>query len=165
MLVTINAVNIEKTTATVNFTRDGKSETRKIMSWAVPKTYDKLAGYKEFPFDANIIMVKNDKTGYWDWVDIEVQQKGANIESTKPVGKVIGSNYETPQERARKQVYIVRQSSISSAIEMAKAREPKGTTKTVEEILKDASRFEEFVMTLDSFDSEVFDSRGGEVPK
>ena len=148
MLITVNAINVEKTVATVNFTRDGKDESRKIMSWAVPKTYEKLVAFKEFPFDANVIMVKNDKTGYWDWIDIEVKPKGDNIGATKPAGKVIGSNYETPEERARKQVYIVRQSSISSAIEMAKAREPKGITKTVEEILADASTFEEFVMNL-----------------
>ena len=164
MLVTINSVSTDKTTATVAFTRDGKIETRKIMSWALPDTFKKLETFKEFPFDANIVMVKNEKTGYWDWTDIEVKPKGANIESTKSVGKVIGSNYETPQERARKQVYIVRQSSISSAIEMAKAREPKGITKTIEEILKDASRFEEFVMTLESFEAS-FDPQYGDVPK
>lgn len=31
-------------------------------------------------------------------------------------GRVTGSNYETPEERARRQVYIVRQSSITAAI-------------------------------------------------
>ena len=155
MLITVTAVGIEKAPkgygiAVVSFNREGKPEMRKIMSFARAVVYQKLIEFKTFPFDANVVMVKNDKTGYWDWTDIEVQQGGTKVDG-KPVGKVLGSNYETPAERARRQVYIIRQSSISSAIEMAKAVEPKGTTKTRQDILEDAKAFEAFVMEDDSF--------------
>lgn len=151
MLVTVQAVSAEKapkgySIATVSFTREGKPETRKIMSFASPVVYNKLIEFKTFPFDANIVMFKNEKTGYWDWTDIEVQQ-GAKVDGNKSTsGKILGSNYETPAERARRQVYIIRQSSISSAIAFAAAAEPKGITKTQQDICTIAKAFEAFVM-------------------
>ena len=36
--------------------------------------------------------------------------------TSKPAGKVLGSTYDTPEERAKKQVYIVRQSSITASL-------------------------------------------------
>ena len=152
MLVTVTDVKVEQAPkgykiANVSFTRDGTPETRKLMGFAkeTAVAFKKLTEADKFPFDANILMVKNEKTGYWDWTDIEVIMETKPTSGTKP-GKVIGSNYETPTERARRQVYIIRQSSISSAIEMAKAMEPKGITKTRQDILEDAEAFEAFVM-------------------
>lgn len=49
------------------------------------------------------------------------------------------STYETPEERARKQVYIVRQSTINMAIAH------KGAKASVEEILSEAKAFEDYV--------------------
>lgn len=53
------------------------------------------------------------------------------------------STYETPEERAKKQVYIVRQSSIAQAItflQIGKAKEV-----SVEDVLKVATQFESHV--------------------
>jgi hypothetical protein len=58
---------------------------------------------------------------------------------------VLGSNYETPAERAKRQVYIVRQSSINAAIALYVAQNPKGAAVSVEEILKVAGTFEAYV--------------------
>lgn len=53
------------------------------------------------------------------------------------------SNYETPEERAKKQVYIVRQSSISSAIS-ALAIGSKAKL-DIKEVIDYAKQIEEFV--------------------
>jgi hypothetical protein len=152
MLVTLNSVNVEKTHkysfANVVFSRDGKDEVRKIMSFGgSAKAFNKLVELKEFPKEVNVTMEKNAK-GFWEWKDVETSTGVAAV--AKPGvnngGKVLGSNYETPSERARRQVYIIRQSSISSAIEylssQAKAKY------SVEEILEVAKTFENYVMDI-----------------
>lgn len=59
------------------------------------------------------------------------------------------STYETPEERAKKQIYIVRQSSIGHAIELAKHNSPKGNS-SFTEVLELAKLFENYV-----FDNEI----------
>ena len=156
MLVTITNVEIEKhpkgySIANVFYNRDGKDETRKIMSFAQVETFKTLSHMRDFPQEVNIVLVKNAKTGYWDWIEIERNVSKGEVssveaKSTKPAGRVLGSNYETSEERAKRQVYIIRQSSISSAIAFAAAVEPKGITKDRQALLEDAKAFEAFVM-------------------
>lgn len=164
MLITVSGVKQEVAPkgykiAHVTFLRDGKEETRKIMSFASKEVFAKLVELKEFPVEVNVVLNKNEKTGYWDWVDMEKQATGAKNDGagrSQQGGRVLGSNYETPEERAKRQVYIIRQSSIASAIEMAKAVEPKGITKSRSDILEDAKAFEAFVLDIPNFgDAEV----------
>lgn len=63
--------------------------------------------------------------------------------SAKPAGKVLGSTYETPEERAKKQVYIVRQSSITAALGYFSLN--KATKASTEDILAIAKEFEKYV--------------------
>lgn len=155
MLVTLNAVNIERapkgySIANVNYARDGKNEDRKIMSFGgSANAFNKLSEIKTFPISVNVVMEKNSK-GYWEWKDVETRggsNDSAIAGGSKPAGRVIGSNYETPEERARRQVYIVRQSSIASAIELAAISSK--AKPTVDEILETAKAFERFVMDVD----------------
>lgn len=165
MLITINDVKIEKhpkgySVANVSYTRDGRESTRQIMSFVNVDVFKALSNMRDFPNEVNVVMVKNEKSGYWDWVGIERndQVKGQDSErkSSKPTGgKVIGSNYETPEERAKRQVFIIRQSSISSAIEYFKAKDPKGTEKSVSDVLEVARDFEEYVMGVEPTTDEV----------
>lgn len=63
-------------------------------------------------------------------------------------GRVTGSNYETPQERAKRQVYIVRQSSLTTALDLIKfnASEARGDVQIAPEaVIEIARKFEEFV--------------------
>jgi hypothetical protein len=53
------------------------------------------------------------------------------------------SNYETADERAARQVMIVRQSSISNAVALLKTEKH---TPTTEEVLAVAKQFENFVL-------------------
>jgi hypothetical protein len=156
MLVSINKVTVTKqpkgwSMAEVEYVRDGKTETRKVPSFADETVFNALVQLNEFPVDANITLAKetNKKDGkeYWQWKGVETG-KGAPKNDAQPkvvAGKVLGSNYETPAERAKKQVYIVRQSTINMAIALHVAQNPKGAAVSVEEILKVAGTFEAYV--------------------
>lgn len=81
------------------------------------------------------LLEKNDK-GYLDVKSIEKGHIGTqDVVSSGPSdgnrsvqssrgGKVLGSTYETPEERAKKQVIITRQASVNAAIELAKLNSP-----------------------------------------
>lgn len=160
MQVTITAVNQTQApkgykVAEVKYLRDGKEESRKLMSFVDENVFAQATSLHEFPVEANIVLKKelNKKDGkeYWNWKGIEVGNAAqvGNTSNTKGTPtKVAGSNYETPAERARRQVYIVRQSSVSSAIELFKANSPKGGEKTIDSIIEDAKRIEQFVMDI-----------------
>ena len=103
-----------------NLTYGGKVEGKKIMSFGAGKSsFETLATAQ--PGDVfDVSVVKNDK-GYNDWVGMTKGTAGATTAAQPAAkGQVSGapvrSSYETPEERAKKQVYIIRQSSISSAI-------------------------------------------------
>ncbi len=60
-------------------------------------------------------------------------------------GKVTGSNYETPEERAKKQVVIVRQGVLNAAIELLKANKVEGVVLSHEAAVEVAKEFEKYV--------------------
>lgn len=76
----------------------------------------------------NITVVKNDK-GYNDWTAVSEAPPGAlgvgtlevpsgnySVSSQKTSPTAVKSTYETPEERAKKQIYIIKQSSLTNAI-------------------------------------------------
>ena len=94
----------------------GKASSRKIMSFNT-KLYQAIQGLQK----GNIVSIqrqKNDKTGYWDWVGLTEGAEAVaqpEAKSSSPT-RVTGSNYETKEERAARQIMIVRQSSLSTAV-------------------------------------------------
>lgn len=99
---------------------------------------------------------KNEKTGYWEVKSLtiggEVKQVTSKSESA-PSAKS-GGNWETAEERAKKQVYIVRQSSISAAIDYFKVA-PKADKKGVYQPLK----VEDIIDVAKQFEAHVFDTQ------
>lgn len=99
----------------------GKVEGKKVMSFGATKdTFSVLATAQ--PNDTyEVSVVKNEK-GYNDWVSLAkagaaVQTHASAPERGQQVSPAVRtSNFETPDERAKRQVFIIRQSSISSAI-------------------------------------------------
>lgn len=137
----------------------GKVATKKLMSFGNPTVFKTAQTWNKG--DAvQIQAVKNDK-GYWDWIgfgeggDTPVQQPQTQSYSNKPATKVTGSNYETKEERAARQVMIVRQSSISSAVSALTAN---NNVPKVDQILIMAKAFEDFVMGNDSL---IIDKQDG----
>jgi len=69
---------------------------------------------------------KNEESGYWDWVAIKAsagEDPTNAIPTSAGTGKSFASpksTYETAEERAARQVLIVRQSSLTAAIATVK---------------------------------------------
>lgn len=86
---------------------------------------------------------------YWQWTDAWKSDQAPPPTAAGPVTVTKPNNnafqqrdFETKEERKVKQVYIVRQSSISSAIALL------GNEATVEQVLDTAKKFEEYVLDL-----------------
>ena len=64
-----------------------------------------------------VVSEKNEATGYWDWTSFThlEGQVAPKEPATANVTTSVKGGWETPQERAEKQVYIVKQSSLSTA--------------------------------------------------
>lgn len=126
----------------------GKVEGKKVMSFGATKdAFSTLASAQ--PGDSyEVTIVKNDK-GYNDWVSLVKATAGASSPPTAAptAGKTATasprSTYETPEERALKQVYIVRQSSLANAISLLTtgAKVPPST----QSIVETAAQFEKYV--------------------
>ena len=116
----------------VAFKQDGRVGGKKFMDFAAPGVYNLLETAKAGDiFD--VVSEKNAK-GYIDWVSVnpgtaaeagpEVAQADSGASSpvaAKPgytgKGRVVGSTYETAEERATKQAAIIRQATLNAAIE------------------------------------------------
>lgn len=128
---------------TVGYTdiNSGKDFTYKLMSFLNKDGYNLLKDAKsgdEFQIIAN----KNDK-GYWQWD--EIYQGGAPVAKTKATTSP-RSTYETPEERAQKQVYIIRQSCLANAV--AYYGKFDGMP-SVDQVLEVAAQFESFVFRVE----------------
>ena len=147
MQIQIVAVQVEDKgkykMAEVTYKADGKVNLKKIMSFGAAADVFKVVSQAQAGQVFDVSSQKNDK-GYWDWVSIS--QGGAAQAPSSSGGSVATpspkSNYETSEERAQRQVLIVRQSSVSSAIEYAKSKK---TAPTVEEIIAIARQLEDYV--------------------
>lgn len=127
----------------------GQVSSKKLMSFTNPVVYKTLVDAKNGEI-YTIDMEKNEK-GYWDWIKA-VTSTSVDTSNAVPPGKANvapKSTYETPEERAKKQVYIVRQSSISSAIDYMNGT---GAIKkaTAADVIFCAKEFESYVFGLDT---------------
>lgn len=128
-----------------------KLEGKKVMSFSNKDVFKVLQEAK-FGDTFNVSRVKNDK-GFWDWTALsstgnapaQSNAGSGTMAPHKPVAPVGNtspkSTYETPEERAARQVLIVRQSSISSAVEFACANK----VKDEKEVIRLAKAFEAYV--------------------
>ena len=121
--VIINNVNTGKkpySQAVVTYTTErGENKEKKIMSFSNPAVFAAVSKIKH----PTVVEVENDGAPYYNWTKLslvaeEAAPKGANAPGATSV-KVATSTYETAEERKIKQLYIVRQSSITNAIARA----------------------------------------------
>ncbi len=136
----------------VTYTFNGANKTQTLMSFANPAVFKEV---KNTPSGTTLIVetTKNDK-GYDQWSS--VTREGATLAapavtgqgSTGAATRVSGSNYETPEERKQRQLFIIRQSSISNAIELLSvgSKVPPKTT----DVLDTAQEFVDFVYGIDA---------------
>lgn len=132
-----------------NLSFDNKTESKKLMPFGAKEVFTALKNAETG--DVFTLLREKDNDGYWQWVgisagDVEIEQAGTATSApaaAKPTGTVAAkSTFETPEERAKKQVYIVRQSSISAAIETLKT-DKKAPSK--EEVLELATAYVDYV--------------------
>jgi len=140
-----------------NLSDGGKVGAKKLMSFSKTEgtTFRVLADAKALEV-YDVELVKGEK--YWEWTTATRNHGGgATSGSTSGSGSTTGTSartgtasyatakptYETPEERAKKQIFIVRQSSLSNAIELLTtgAKVPPH----VDDIIATAERFEAFV--------------------
>lgn len=103
-----------------NLTFQGKVESKKLMSFGANANSFKTLAEASAGSTWEVTVVKNDK-GYNDWPNVVSASAAAAAgpSAAAPASKPNSSpksTYETPEERAQRQILIVRQSSVSSAV-------------------------------------------------
>jgi len=114
------------------------AQAKKLVSFANPDLFKAAKSWTKDQI-INVKTVKNDKTGYWDWVGLEGEAVATSKESATPT-RVTGSNYETKEERAARQVYIIRQSSLATAVDLL------GQGASTDTVIETAKVFEAYVL-------------------
>ena len=154
MQITVKVLGVEEEnkgkyqmlTVSYKDVNQGKVAEKKLISFNAKDVY---AAFKNAnagdQFDVEI--QKNDK-GYWDWISIGKPGAAPSVASgaTKTTGNAAPkSSYETAEERAARQVMIVRQSSLSTAATVLKTdkKQPTG-----DEVIALAKEFEAYVLGL-----------------
>lgn len=128
---------------------NGKVAEKKVMSFKDKDVFNKVSQAKQGEF-LYVTMEKED--GYWNWKKVDAAPPGttaqnapaSNAVSLSPAGKT--STYETAEERAKKQVYIVKQSCLSVAANLLSigAKQPP----TAEAVIELANKFKDYVFDI-----------------
>lgn len=128
-----------------NMSFQGKVETKKHNEFGDKAVFDVLRNASAGE-EYTITRTKDDN-GYWQWVGITEGSAAPtqNVTSSAPAAKATtgGGNWETPEERAKRQVYIIKQSSLGHAIETLKT-DKKSPTK--DEVLQLAQDYTNWVL-------------------
>jgi hypothetical protein len=143
---------------------NGQVSNKKLMSFSNPSVFNHIKGLTKG--DTLDVQTTKDAAGYWQWTGIGTgEASAAQPAAGKPqaANRVTGSNYETKEERAARQIYIVRQSSISSAIEFFNQGQ---STQNVDDIIKVAKQFEDYVFAKDANPTKEinFDDMEDDIP-
>ncbi len=120
---------------------DGKVASKKLMSFTHPDVFKQLSTAKQGDL-FTIKSEKNDK-GYWDWVQVSQGAEAGSVKAPSAGNASPKSTYETAEERANRQVLIVRQSSVSNAVAYLALNAKK--VPTVQEVVEVARYFEDYV--------------------
>jgi hypothetical protein len=107
------------TIAHVTYTVNGSNKTYRAMSFANPEVFGAVQKFTQGQ-ELEVTITKND-AGYDNWAKVVVASQDAPVAATAASGapssgKVLGNQYETRDERNTRQLHIVRQSSISNAV-------------------------------------------------
>lgn len=141
----------------VAYRKDGKIEGKKIMSFVNPPVFKAVQSLTA----GEVVSVTTEKgepnaagQSYWQWTAIgaaDAQQTAPTAQAGGGSAKSTtssGGNWETKEERAARQIMIVRQSSISSAVALANATGDKKSS--ADSIIRVAQEFESYVLGTDT---------------
>lgn len=124
----------------------GENKNKKIMSFSNPAVFAFVSKIK----NPTKVVVENSGAPYYNWVKIDAANDEEVVAAkAAPKSSTYNDTRETPEERARRQLMIVKQSSLSNAInywsEIKKINNPDYDF-TVEEIITTAQQFVDWVM-------------------
>lgn len=126
----------------LTYSAGGKTSTKKVMSFApVFNSIKESEGGEQY----DVEMIK--EGDFWNWkamVKLDGSAASAPFTSDAKPQMTRPSTYETAEERAKKQVYIIRQSSLANAISLLAANG--GKKNTTEEVISTAEQFVSFVL-------------------
>ena len=129
-------------------TAEGKVEGRKVVSFGdSAPAYEVLKSAQQGE-SYDIKMVKGEK--YWNWVQA-TKMDGSTPMVSKTNSAPSKGNYETPPERAERQVYIIRQSSLSTAVQFLNQNK-KGYD--LQELINTAKSLQDWVMSKNTSSME-----------
>ena len=130
----------------VAYKKDGKVEGKKVMSFTNRDVTKALLSAKQGD-RYEVTTQKNDK-GYWEWTAMikadatEASQSATTAPSAGTKSHPVKGDWETREERLARQVYIVRQSSLSAAVALLKTEK---NTPDVDAVIDVARKFEAYV--------------------
>lgn len=116
----------------VAYKKDGKVEGKKVMDFGHPLAKD-VFNFVKGVKSGDVINITLEKVNdFWTWVGVEkegnsngetapvlvAQVPTTNTGASSKAGRVVGSNYENSEERATRQRLIVRQSSLTAALNL-----------------------------------------------
>jgi hypothetical protein len=157
-IINVGAPEPEKTWSKIEVTyKDpyGKVNSKAIRSFT-GGVYTALQSLKSGD-QVEVTQIKNAK-GYLDWTAVGPPGSGQPEAAAAPAASkgnpapANKSTFETPEERAKKQVYIVRQSSLATAVSaLAIGGKP---TPTAEDVIAYAKKLESYVFCTGSAKEE-----------
>lgn len=122
--------------------QEGQTQGKDVMSFGPTKDTFLILSQAKRGDEYEITATKNEK-GYWDWV--EAKKTGHSEVATNAIPaaqQASRGNFENAEERAARQILIVRQSSLATAVEYLNHNKK---NYEVQEILNTASLFENYI--------------------
>jgi hypothetical protein len=127
--------------ALVKYSQDGQDKEKKVMSFAQKETYNTLVAAAP----GEVYEIKTVKDGkFWNWESATLCSPGAAVAPSGGTSGGSKGNWETAEERAMRQVWIIRQSSIASACNLYCTDAPDAEN-LIDLVLEAAKRFEAYV--------------------
>lgn len=137
-----------------NLSYQGKVESKKLMSFGANANAFKTLADAPTGSQWEVTVVKNAQ-GYNDWTAVAPSSQapaGATSPQTGAQARTqpgqTRSTYETPEERAQRQILIVRQSSVGHALTLLSLGAK--TAPKLEEVLETAQQISDFVFQIKS---------------
>lgn len=130
----------------------GQAQSKKLMSFSNPDVFKAAQAWTKG--DSVNIATEKDANGYWQWTKLLAEGESAPVSNSAPASnaggsntRVTGSNYPTADERAQTQVYIIRQSSLTNAVNTLATT---GKTVSSDEVLTLARVYEGHVLGIEN---------------
>ena len=147
----------------------GQAQNKKLMSFANPAVFKAAQEWQKG--DVIHVSTEKDTNGYWQWTAVggadDTTDTGgssapaAQGNAAKPATRVSGSNYETKEERAARQVMIVRQSSLSNAVATLGIE---GSKATANDVITLAKLYEQFVLAGEALETPDYTQEPSDIP-